>query len=233
MKYNDGQIHEDLYQKTDEEKRSIAHEFSEGNELLENALLDLWSRGIETSGCCNGHPEKNQNLSYISIKLDNNSSYLISKIVDLVKEDGLPDMSISFMSRDFDNIVANITITEKTKNFIFSKISELSKQNEIYKHDNEYIEHTKYLAKFADVNILNFRYAISNSQDMLGFYNIGSIIDFSDPALDLNDEIEEIKKSGSIKNVPYKCDNESINSLLQIIFPDDEYLRREERNRKR
>lgn len=73
------------------EQSDLARQFSEGNKSLEVLLLGLWSRNIETVGCCAGHEFYDDidgcliSSPAIGIRYNNNSKYYLSRVFAYIK----------------------------------------------------------------------------------------------------------------------------------------------------
>ena len=134
MKYNDGQSHQDIYDKEHDELVTIAKEFSEGSKVLEDCLLTMWNQGLFTAACCKGDhdPFNNINCEYVdgfayiagADKIDF-FSYLSPELINnemvILNDDG-NYQDIQFYGSDKEELIAKFTkdiLTGKKNNKVY------------------------------------------------------------------------------------------------------------------
>ena len=221
MSYNDGMPHMEFYD-TDEDKKEIAKEFSEGDEQLENYLFELWNNNIKTRACCRGHDDYSKKPAYISIIINDDSRPIIEESVNYMfstgaeiecdfghyQEDGFDEFSIYF----FD---------EKAKNDYWNHMNQYLKQKITYETNNNIPNYANSILKFADKNSLDARFIVVRDFMLLGYTEPGMIQFFSEKAPELDGYLEEIKETGKIPLRPLKISNEeSLKNYCSIIDPD-------------
>lgn len=219
MSYNDGNEHIDFYDK-DIDRTKIAEQFAEGDILLRDTLLKLWESGIKTSSCCSG--DNGEKIAYINLIMDENSWNLIQCICNYIYFLG-DDIELSFVSTNnkvyntFGIYMKNEKIKNQLLNFI-STFCESKYQMEDIK--SRIIEYANYLLAFARTSGLECRYDINNKEMMVGFCMPKHMMLFNDNAPLLDDLVDSIKETGNLPLVPMKCSDQSIESLLNIIYPN-------------
>lgn len=220
MEYNDGQIHENFYLESKEKKIEIAKEFSEGNLLLEQALLFLWDNNIKTFGCCNGHGE----YSYIVMEVNDQSKALISEIIEEIIENQIEEIDIDFYNSKKNSHILRASFTmvnDKIKNYIFQSIQSKGQSQKINLQNinNRFLEYAIYLHKFVQKHELYFRYNIDYKEMLLGFFKGGTTYGFYEDAILLSDILNDLQQTGKLPLEALKCDNESLLKFLSIVIP--------------
>lgn len=218
---NDGQIHQDFYNLSDEEKNKIASEFSEGNEQLKQILINLWSKKVKTYGCCNGHDE-GTSTPYISFELNTETSQVVSEMIDFIVKNGISDAEVSFSNKENGNVVVLVGTNQKFKNVIFGELLKQVQQEHTNTNERVNIKYAQYLNKFANQNNLNYRYGISGDEMMLGFRQSGISVLFNPDAPALDEGLKKLLDTGSFPLISYKCDDEAVRMLLNIMYPQEE-----------
>ena len=127
-----------------------AKEFSENNELLEQALKLLWNNGYETIGCCSGH---DNNKAYIGLKINNTD-----KIIKLLSSLDKTNIQISFL-RFEDKF--NCSIKKYNDEDIFENIINSYNENLI---DDEIKNTIKKLKEYASDEYLNIHYYYTDNK---------------------------------------------------------------------
>lgn len=217
MSYNDGQVHLDFYDKeVDIEK--IAKEFSEGDPLLCNSLLELWKNGIKTSACCRGHNENA--TAYISLVINDNSQKLIQAISEyLYLQDDKMELDFINHRDGYDTFTVGMA-DEKTKNEFLTFLCNFLKEKKGIEDSNTVLKYANYLLLFAKKMGLSCRYAVEKNEMMFSYSYPGTIQLFDENAPRLDDLIESIRETGNLPLMPIRCDEKSLEQFINIIFPN-------------
>lgn len=218
MSYNDGQVHTDFYEQI-ENAEKIANEFSEGDELLKQGLLELWGNGIKTTACCKGHDEKMQ-PSYISIIIDENSRPLIQTTCEyLYLQEG--KMEIDFINSENGDILSVYMCTEQDKiNFFNFLHLNMNKNEKSEKVSNNILLYANYLLDFAKRSGLVCRYCVEKNLMMIGYTRPGTIQIFQNDAPQMDELINTIIETGNLPLTPIMCDEKSLEQFINLIYPN-------------
>ena len=101
---------------------AFANEFSEGDDLLKNTLINLWKHNIRTLSCCKGHDnEKYYIPSYISIVMDDNNIALINLLISKVYSQN-QDVSMHFTNKN--NNIFSIYMRGNSKPIVLNFINQ-------------------------------------------------------------------------------------------------------------
>ena len=213
MTYNDGHIHEDFYEDS-ENLEKIASEFSEGNPLLASTLLTLWKNGIKTHGCCNGHEDNP--ISYLSIEIDKNSRFLINNICNNLE--GFEDVSVNFTCSpnmtDAFSIDMPIEVRDIVLNFILNNIKKV-----VGIERNNRVLYSEFLIDFAHRKSLSLRYAFASDGKQALAFSLPEVLPlFTSNIRPLEDAIECLKQTNGFATIPYSCTDESLEEFISLIY---------------
>ena len=117
---------ENVLLKTKEEQKELAYKFSEGNKSLEDLLLFLWGKGINTYFCCGGHEFKGEEF-YVNGKphiKNPNDPYIIFD-------------DRAFTKEQKEQVISKINSSNKGEVFIAT----IESEEEYYKTRKEFLEH--------------------------------------------------------------------------------------------
>lgn len=210
MAYNDGKIHNDFYEDS-ENLEKIALEFSEGNPLLASTLLTLWKNGIKTHGCCNGH--ENNPTSYLSIEIDNNSRNIINNMCEnLSGFDGVVVHFNYFVKENVDifSIDMPVSIRDEVLTFLSNNINMTLNDEQ-----NNRVLYSKFLMDIAHKKSIDLQYIVaSNGEQAFSFGPPAFIDDF--PSVD--EAIESLKQENSFELSTYLCTDESLEEFIGLIY---------------
>ena len=219
MKYNDGHPHDDFYSKSPEELEKIAKEFSEGNEILQQTLLNLWQKGIKTRGCCNGHNDSIRK-PYISLEVSENNLLWLIGIINSILDVAGEDVEIDFSGQK-NMLITTIIPTEEQKNFIFNILAQNAQENIIKSPWYEIVYYALLLKEMCSRHKLTFRYGIILNDDMrIGINYPLHLIEFNENNQNLNEVLPALEEDGILKLGAYKCDLDSLRRLLRAFFPE-------------
>lgn len=219
MSYNDGNEHIAFYNENVDRKQ-IAEQFSEGDFLLRDVLLELWESGIKTTACCKGHDDNN--IAYISLIMDKNSQNLIQSICNYIYFQG-DNLELSFTSannKDYDTFIIYMANEETKYRFINFISNFLITENQIVDIKNRIPLYANYLLSFARKAGLDCRYLVNADEMMVGFNKPGTLSIFGENSPLLDNILDQIKDTGNLPLIPMKCSEQSIESFLSVIYPN-------------
>lgn len=220
MSYNDGYVHLDFYNQ-EAGKEKIAEEFSEGDSLLSNALLELWNNNIKTTACCRGHGE-NRN-AYISFIINNDSKKLIQATCEyLYLQDGI--FEINFIAdghnKDYDTFCVSMGSDQDKESYLTFLHQALNYNDDIKGVGSNIPIYADNLLKFARSKNLDCRYLVNKNEMMFGYANPGTLLIFDGDVPTLSDMNSSIKETGNLQLRPISCDEESLEQFINLIYPD-------------
>ena len=139
-------------------KEKYAEEFSEGNLLLKKCLLNLWNNQIHTVGCCAGHEEKDNSVSYIGIDLIESN---LNNVMNLLNNIDKSNIKITFTTC-YGNINCSIKSFIVNDNKLFENIINSLENSCTQNNDNDF-DRTIDFIKDNSVDHLTFQYVYKNN----------------------------------------------------------------------
>lgn len=227
MIYNDGHTHDEFYSQSQQNLEKIAEEFSEGNNILKETLLALWSKGIKTNACCNGHSEPGRHPSpYISIKIDSESMLYVHELFHKLMELGLDDVEVDFSTNDTKKeLYMTVHTDHSIRDSIFRIIKDTCQSQIHSNHDYDIITAVNHLNYYCNDNGLNFRLGVKHNEMQFGMAKPGYRMLFVENNIQLDDVLEDLKQTGKFWLRGYKCDIKSLKKFLSILYPTAEYFK--------
>lgn len=140
-----------------ENKEKYAEEFSEGNLLLKKCLLNLWNNQIHTIGCCVGHEEKDNSVSYIGIDLSESN---LNNVMNLLNNINKFNIRIG-ITGGYGNSSCGLKSFAANDNEFFENIIN-SLENNYIKNNNDFAEKIN-IVKTNNIDYLTFQYVYKNN----------------------------------------------------------------------
>lgn len=141
-----------------ENREKYAEEYSEGNSTLKLCLLKLWDNEIYTIGCCIGHDELKESVSYIGINLIESN---IDNVINLLNNIDKSSINFGFTS-GYGNYGCSIKSSNKNDNIFFQNIINSLEKHTVENSGNGFNKIIDIIRKNSE-NYLTFQYVYRNN----------------------------------------------------------------------
>ncbi len=193
----------------------FANDFSEGDNLLKETLLNLWNNNIRTNSCCMGHETDLYSIpAYVSIVLGQNSKDLLFELFSQLYPD-YKDVTLGLSNKniyqyDFFTLHMRGNTKEDTLNLINQS---LGKNNS---DDIQVIKNALYLIEFANKLSLKLHIDINADKVYLEFRSMTSdtaYIEFKS----LDESIDELLDLANVSHLFIMCEHSDLNKIVDIL----------------
>lgn len=208
--------YENLFEKAFNNKEDLtefAVEFSEGDNLLKETLLNLWKNNIKTFGCCIGHDLPEYTLvAYLSIIIDQHSIDFIKQLYNKLHLSN-NGVSFSISSKDKTGIFTTY-MRDGSKDYVLNSYNECI--GEKTSANNSYIDECLFLLEYA--NSLNLIFSIDfNKDDTLVMFrkpnDTTKVIDF----LPLDEVLPSLDNLADVSHLFIHCKTDELNIIVEIL----------------
>lgn len=208
-------VNRDVLKLTKTEREFFANKYSEGCIQLEKLLNDLWDLGVETKGCCRGHDD---NLSYISMVIDDNSIDIINNLINkFLTDDKFSLNTIVALSYNCNfGMIFSLSFEKNDINKFLFLDENLKRSNDFNCYLDDFI---KIKEKYDDDNyfcnlilkdysaILHIEDQFDKIEEIYACY-LSELLEDADYNIDLYD---------NIKNIFCYCDDNSLKKLIVLL----------------
>ena len=197
--------------------------FSEGDNLLKEALLNLWNNNIMTFSCCKGHETKEYYIpAYLSIVIDEYSIDLIKNLYSKLYPE----------KKDINFVIGNINenkfdaftiyMRNNTKEYILNLINQYVgiESNE----NNKVIENSLFMLEYAKKMSYKYEIEITKSNTFIQFRSQNDNSDYID-FKPLDECITSLNNIDDISHLFIECNEDELDIIIDILRGKNKVMR--------
>ena len=194
-----------------EDLTEFANEFSEGDNLLKETLLNLWNNNIRTNSCCMGHETNLYSIpAYVSIVLDQNSTSLLYEIYSKLYP---KYKAVTFGLYNNNQNAFTLHMRENTKEDTLNIINQsIGKNNEI---DIPVLKNAIYILEYANKLSLKLHIDINVDKVYLEFKSLTDDTTYVEYK-SLDESIESLSDLANVSHLFVMCEHDELDKIVDI-----------------